>query len=265
MTDDRSPCQYPGVTYSRIAAVVLPLVVVGAGILIYREVTRSDPAPPPAAPEPAPVAAAPAQTSPTAKAFEAIYRDATWGKNADDRGHSGTGSTLHSTVTYRAFLQQFLADHQIKSVVDAGCGDWEFSQSIDWTGIDYKGYDIVAEVIDGNRKYVKPNIQFFVGNIVDDELPPADLLISKHVLQHFPDAMVKKFLRQLPKYRHVLLINGVDAKTMSASHQDDIEPGGYRALDVTRPPFDVDGTKVLTYWDGHHMHQVVHVANRPPS
>ena len=35
--------------------------------------------------------------------------------------------------------QQFLKDNAIRSVVDAGCGDWEFSQAIDWTGIDYKG------------------------------------------------------------------------------------------------------------------------------
>jgi SAM-dependent methyltransferase len=202
----------------------------------------------------------------TAQAFEAIYRDATWGKNAEQKGNSGTGSTMHATVTYRAYLQQFLADNQIKSVVDAGCGDWEFSQSIDWSGIDYKGYDIVESVVaEDNKKYARPGVAFFVGNIVDDELPPADLLISKHVLQHLPDADVKKFLRQLPKYRHVLLINGVDARTMSASHEKDIAPGGYRALDPTRPPFDVRGTKVLTYWDGHHMHQIVHITNGPPS
>ena len=201
----------------------------------------------------------------TAQAFEAIYRDATWVTSADQNGYSGTGSTLTSTVTYRAFLQQFLAEHQIRSVVDAGCGDWEFSQTIDWSGIDYKGYDIVASVIDGNHRHTRPNIQFFVGNIVEDELPAADLLISKHVLQHLPDAAVKEFLRRLPQYRHVLLINGVNAVTLSASHKTPIVPGGYRPLDVTRPPFDVPGKKVLTYWDGHHMHQVVHVDNRSPS
>jgi len=44
-------------------------------------------------------------------------------------------------------LQQFLKDNKIRSVVDAGCGDWGLSQALDWGGIDYKGYDIVEAVI----------------------------------------------------------------------------------------------------------------------
>jgi SAM-dependent methyltransferase len=201
-------------------------------------------------------------TSKTGAAFDKIYRSATWGTNDGGVGNSGTGSTLASTAAYRVVLQQFLADNNIHSVVDAGCGDWEFSKSIDWTGIDYKGIDIVPSVVAlDKQRYEAPNIHFAVGNIVDDELPPADLLISKHVLQHLPLKDVKKFLDKLPKYKHVLITNGVDADTMSATNGKDIEPGDYRPLDITKPPFDVAGTKILTYWDGHHMHQVVHVAH----
>ena len=193
------------------------------------------------------------------KAFDGIYKDATWGTNDKGVGNSGTGSTAQATAAYRAVLQQYLADNHIKSVVDAGCGDWEFSHLIDWGGIDYKGIDIVPTVVAQDKaKYEKPNIHFAVGNIVEDDLPPADLLISKHVLQHLPNADVKKFLdRQLKKYKHVLLTNGVDASTMSATNASDIEPGEYRPLDITKPPFDVAGTKILMWWDGHHMHQVV--------
>jgi SAM-dependent methyltransferase len=208
-----------------------------------------------------PTPGAPAAPAPsTRQAFEGIYAKAVWGKNTEGQGHSGTGSTLRSTAVYRAFLQQFLADNQIRSVVDAGCGDWEFSQTIDWTGIDYKGYDIVEAVVARNKAgFAAPNVQFFTANIVEQELPPADLLISKHVLQHLPNADVQKFLPQLHKYKHVLLVNGVDLATLSAANAD-IVPGGYRELDVTRAPFNLPGAKVLTYWDGHHMHQVVHIA-----
>jgi SAM-dependent methyltransferase len=204
----------------------------------------------------------PQKESGTGAAFDKIYREATWGTNADKRGHSGTGSTLRTTLLYRTFLQDFLATYDIHSVVDAGCGDWEFSQTIDWSGIDYKGYDIVESVVANNKKlYEKPNIHFFVANIVETELPPADLLIVKHVLQHLPDADVTKFIAQLPKYKHALITNGVNATLLTAFHKSDIEPGGYRELDITRPPFGVQGAKVLTYADGIHMHQVVHVQN----
>jgi hypothetical protein len=153
-----------------------------------------------------------------------------------------------------------MKDAEVRSVVDAGCGDWEFSQAIDWTGIDYRGFDIVTSVIDRDKKsYGKPNIQFFAANMVEEDLPPADLLISKHVLQHLPTADVLKFLtKQLPKYKHVLLVNSVNAGTLSGKNQD-IPIGGFRDLDVTRPPFNVRGAKVFTYWDGGNMQQIVYV------
>ena len=192
--------------------------------------------------------------------FTDIYRRAIWAKNDQGTGTSGSGSTLQATQTYRAFLQQFLKDQGIRSVVDAGCGDWEFSQALNWSGIDYKGFDIVESAIAQNKqKFAAANIQFFAGNVVELNLPPADLLICKHVLQHLPTKDVHRFLTQLTKYKHVLLTNSVNSDTMSAVNGD-IAVGGFRTLDPTAPPFNLPGIKVLTYFDAHHTHQVVHVA-----
>jgi SAM-dependent methyltransferase len=203
-----------------------------------------------------------ASATDTRNAFEKIYRDADWGTNASGIGNSGTGSTMQATELYRRYLEMFMKEHGIKSVVDAGCGDWEFSQKIDWSGIDYRGYDIVAAVVEADKKrFGKEHVQFFVGNMIEDDLPAADLLISKHVLQHLPNADVKKFLdKQLKKYKHVLLTNGVNKVYLSGLNKD-IKPGDYRELDITRPPFDVPASKELTYWANDFMHQVVHVDN----
>ncbi|HEY5927252.1 MAG TPA: methyltransferase [Kofleriaceae bacterium] len=194
----------------------------------------------------------------TEHAFSQIYQAATWSKNDAGTGNSGTGSTARATTEYRALLQRVLAERGIRSVVDAGCGDWEFSQLVDWTGVDYKGYDIVEAVVaEDTKRFAKPGIQFFVGNIVTDKLPAADLLISKHVLQHLPDNDVIAFLKKLPDYKYALITNGVEPSSKSARHAIDIEPGGYRPLDITKPPFNIVGEKVLTYTDDHHFHQVV--------
>jgi 2-polyprenyl-3-methyl-5-hydroxy-6-metoxy-1,4-benzoquinol methylase len=211
-----------------------------------------DPSPPPAA-----------ALEPVAQqVFADIYRHAKWGKNTQGAGSSGSGSTLRSTLLYRTFLQQFLKDNEIRSVVDAGCGDWEFSQALDWSGIDYKGFDIVESAIaQDKQKFTKPNIQFFFGNFLELDLPPADLLICKHVLQHLPTRDVQRFLTQATKYKHLLLTSSVNARTMSAANGD-IVVGDYRELDPTTPPFNLRGTKALMYWDGSHMHQVVHIAGR---
>jgi SAM-dependent methyltransferase len=196
-------------------------------------------------------------------AFDSIYRKATWGINKEGVGNSGFGSKLRATLLYRTFLEQMMKDLKIHSVVDAGCGDWEFSQAIDWTGIDYKGYDIVPSVIEHDKaKYAKPNIEFINADIVETDLPPADLLISKHVLQHLPNADVQKFLtKQLGKYKYIVLTNGVMRDTLSSTNPD-IKPGQYRPLDLTRPPFNLAGAKVLSYWDGWDMHQVLFITGK---
>ncbi|MEO8702229.1 MAG: class I SAM-dependent methyltransferase [Kofleriaceae bacterium] len=246
-----------------VTAVLAVAVAFVLGFVV-RPLVWSSPAPTTgsgsAAPVTYPAAKTPVDTTARQKAFDAIYTNATWGAKKGT-GTSGVGSTLRSTLIYRTFLKQFLEQLEIKSVVDAGCGDWEFSQAVDWTGIDYKGYDIVASLIEQDTaKYGKPNIQFFKADFLETDLPKADLLISKNVLQHLSNADVMKFLPQLKKYKHVLLIDGVNAITLSSDNPD-IPVGGYRELDLTAPPFNLTGAKLLTYWDGFHMQQTIHLAN----
>jgi len=240
--------------YSRVASVALPVALAALAFLVHKEMTRL----PAAQPTAGVSVAEPLADVPVDRAFQTIYKEALWGANAAGKASSGSGSTLESTAVYRAFLQSFLREHAIHSVVDAGCGDWEFSQAMDWSGIDYKGYDVVPSVIAGDKaKFSAANIQFFTADILSEDLPSADLLISKHVLQHLTNADVARFT-QLGKYKHVLLTDGVDARTLTSPNID-ISRGQYRPLDPTQPPFNVPGLKVLTWWDGLNMHQVVHI------
>ncbi|HEY1307891.1 MAG TPA: class I SAM-dependent methyltransferase [Vicinamibacterales bacterium] len=170
--------------------------------------------------------------------FNRIYAEGTWGKDVAGRGTSGTGSTLAITREYRAYVEDFIKTHNVKSVVDAGCGDWTFSSAIDWSGADYLGVDIASDVIAAVRaRHEKGNIKFQVGDITD-ELPAADLLISKDVLQHLSNKLVHNFIRnnlRKGRYKWVILTN--DRGTTNS----DVESGGYRAIDLARPPFDVRG------------------------
>ena len=111
-------------------------------------------------------------------------------------------------------------------------------------------------------QYGADNIHFFQADVVAHDLPPADLLISKHVLQHLPNDAVAKFLAQLSKYEHVILVNGVDPRTMSGDNRD-ISAGGYRQLDVRRPPFNVPGEVEVIYSDPFHHPQVLHIQPKP--
>jgi len=198
------------------------------------------------------------------KIFTGIYTHAVWGRNKDGVGFSGLGSEYEETVEYRSFLQQFLKEKNIKSVVDIGCGDWEFSQYIDWSGIHYIGYDIVEWVIQKNiQQFVRPGISFIYANFLNIELPEADLLLCKHVLQHLSNEDIFKLIPQLRKYKYCLITNETDPRILTSLNYDNQPDHRARRLDLTRSPFNLSGIKVLNYrtkkWSG--MHQVVLIEN----
>jgi hypothetical protein len=109
---------------------------------------------------------------------------------------------------------------------------------IDWNGASYLGVDIASDVIATVRaKHEKATIKFQVGDITDD-LPAADLLISKDVLQHLSNELVHNFIEnnlRKRKYKWVILTND------RGNTNSDVESGGYRAIDLSAPPFDVKG------------------------
>lgn len=173
-----------------------------------------------------------------ADTFNRIYAEGLWGRDAGGKGTSGTGSTLEITREYRAYVEDFIKKHHVKSVVDAGCGDWSFSSATDWGEASYLGVDIAAEVIEADRKkYERGKIRFRVGDIAED-LPAADLLISKDVLQHLSNELIQKFVKnnlRKGKYKWVILTNDRRSKNL------DIQNGDYRGIDLAAPPFEVKG------------------------
>src|SRR4029450_2088685 len=142
--------------------------------------------------------------------FNHIYAEGMWGRDDTGKGISGSGSTLEITREYRAYVEDFMKKHAVKSVVDAGCGDWSFSNAMDWGDASYLGVDIASDIVDADRKkYEKGKIKFQVGDITKD-LPAADLLISKDVLQHLSNELIHKFIKnnlRKGKNKGVILTN----------------------------------------------------------
>ncbi len=193
--------------------------------------------------------------------FTHIYDHAVWGKNSAGEGFSGGGSLTHNCRPYIKYLQEFMAEHNITSVVDAGCGDWEFAQHIDWKGIDYMGYDVVTSVIDKNiKRFGTSNIKFEQANIIKTDLSTADLFICKHVLQHLTNEDIFALIEQFSKYKYCIITNEVYPKTLSSDNSN-IPIGGSRKIDLTHPPFNLSGQTVLNFRIGKAVHQVFLINN----
>ena len=172
--------------------------------------------------------------------FEYIYDHNSWGYG------SGEGSLPVHARPYVAFLQKFLRKRRIESVVDFGCGDWQFSQLIDWNNIVYRGYDIVRSVVSANSaRYSTPRISFHEIGAPPCLLPQADLLIVKDVFQHWSDETIFCFLPAIAQFRYSLITNCVDPAGVTTNLP--IRDGGFRYLDLRRPPFNLAGREVFSF------------------
>jgi SAM-dependent methyltransferase len=172
--------------------------------------------------------------------FQTIYQKQLWGHG------SGPGSSPTNTVEYRAFVERFIEANSIRSVTDLGCGDWQFSQLIDWSQIDYLGLDVVPEIVAQNRsRFAPPNLRFQELTSIDD-LPGGDLLLSKEVLQHLPNQTIVEYLLIIQqKYRFALLTNSIG---LVAKDNIDVAAGGYRPVRLQDAPFNAPGAVVFTYF-----------------
>lgn len=187
--------------------------------------------------------------------FRRYYEDETsvWG------GHSGGGSMPYWTLEYRAFLERFISLNNIRSIVDIGCGDWQFSRFINFTGIEYHGFDVVESVIRRNQeRYSAPNVHFEIMPEDFNRIPNADLLIMKDVLQHLSNDDIFKFKNELffrfPKniltnsYRKLRIHNyDLSSGDYTTGHNYDIAAGDFRCLDLNDDPFNFGGSYVLEF------------------
>lgn len=140
------------------------------------------------------------------KHFTKIYDTNEW-------GGSGSGSFPDNTITYRDYITTFIKTHNIKTVVDYGCGDWQFSCLIDWSGVDYLGIDCVKSLIDNhNIKFKTSNINFkHIEDINSFFSYTGDLLLVKDVLQHWLNDEIVYFLDNVVNnFKYVLITNSSD-------------------------------------------------------
>ena len=171
--------------------------------------------------------------------FQEIYRQDHWG------GGSGVGSHVSATQAYRSILASVLGGSDVRSVVDAGCGDWQFSRLVDWSSVRYLGFDIVPELIGENEEqHGSDRVRFECADVRVTVLPKADMLICKDVLQHWDIESILRFLRRSEgRYRYMLITNDI-ANTHIAPDalNSEISIGDWRTLDLEVEPFQVQSS-----------------------
>ncbi len=155
----------------------------------------------------------------------------------DPESRSGPGSTLGSTAALREQIPELFAELGVRSVLDIGCGDFNWFRTLDLGEIDYTGVDVVVELIEDNRKkYGGPHRRFLPLEIATEVPPRADLAFCRDCWVHLPNAQILAALKNLRASGTRYLL----ATTFSErSGNPDIPLGAWRPIHLALPPFSL--------------------------
>lgn len=181
-------------------------------------------------------------------------REAVFSKIARNNGWDGTesvsgpGSTMQATAQLRASLPSLLVKYGIGSILDIPCGDAHWITKTLPKGIDYIGADIVPALIKLNRAE-KPHLgRFEVLDLVSDRLPRVDMVIVRDCFIHLPNSTVNAALKNIKASGSSWLLA---TQFVDDSTNIDIEVGGYRPINLLKPPFFLsEPLEVLSDFDG---------------
>jgi SAM-dependent methyltransferase len=182
--------------------------------------------------------------------FTKIYEEGAWGESKDESHRFFSGSGSHDNITTKTYLeaiQKFLSAFERKpDVVDLGCGDFSIGSQIRSLCGVYTACDIVRPLIGANKeKYRSLDVDFRVLDLTQDELPKADIVFIRQVLQHLPNEQIKQALPQISsKYKYLILTEHLPSTNDFIANID--KPSGpttrlrnNSGLVLTSPPFNL--------------------------
>lgn len=167
-----------------------------------------------------------------AQRFASIHVSNLWGA---ETSVSGLGSEPQATLPLQRQLPELLRKLNVRTLLDAPCGDMGWISGLDLREIRYIGVDIVPALIAQNREKHHLLGTFVLADITSDPLPRADAILCRDCLVHLSFANIKRAVDNFRRSGAQWLI----ATTfLGWQHNHDCEDGDWRALNMTRPPFD---------------------------
>ena len=166
--------------------------------------------------------------------FTNMYKNNIWGS---EETRSGKGSTKDATKTIVKQLPAMFKKYNVKSIIDAPCGDYNWFKNLDYNFNKYLGIDIVDEIISENqKKYGSKSTKFQSGNILEYKFPKADLILCRDLFIHLTNKDVKACLKNFKNsgVRYLLTSSYPEVKK-----NEDTKTSYFRRINLLRPPFNL--------------------------
>jgi hypothetical protein len=171
----------------------------------------------------------------TEEKFTWIYKNNYWGYESV----SGTGSTITYTENIRQELPKLISKFDIKSILDAPCGDFGWMKILlPKLNVSYIGADIVKEMIESHKeKYQNESIKFIALNLITDKFPTSDLMICRDCLFHLSYEDIQSVLVNFVNSDTTYLLTTTHKNTYNFKNTD-IKTGDHRVIDLFSHPFN---------------------------
>ncbi len=171
--------------------------------------------------------------------FSYIYSSRYW---PSKESVSGPGSEMENTRNIRKEIIKLIKEYEIKNFLDIPCGDFNWMQNIVEKHISYTGGDIVEDLINSNKKkFFQQNLKFIVINLLDDDLPSADLMLCRDCLIHLSNNNIKKFFKNFKRsnIKYLLVTSYESYNKTKNSNNDEIDDGDFRPTFLMEKPFNL--------------------------
>ena len=149
----------------------------------------------------------------------------------------GSGSSLEFTKLLRDTLPNFLIKHEIRSMLDAPCGDHSWMSLVEFpAGFRYIGGDIVEFMVKENQAKW-PDRDFKVFDLTCDTIPDVDLLFCRDCLFHLSEADIFKVFDKVlqSNVKYIMTTSYIAGK----SDNRDIKTGDFRPINLEEHPFNL--------------------------
>lgn len=161
-------------------------------------------------------------------------------KNAESL--SGPGSHLNNTKVTVEYLSKFIKDNNIKSVLDLGCGDWNWFKLINLNGASYEGWDAHSDMIYlNNKNYGTDKIKFSTKDIITEEYPNVDLIICRDVLFHLNLNFSTKIVEKVKRASKYFISTSFNSKEINnnITAYCSIKNWGFTIINLNIEPFNL--------------------------
>lgn len=164
--------------------------------------------------------------------FARIHRAKHW---TGSESVSGAGSGTAQTRVLSQILRDVVREFEIKTLLDAPCGDFGWMSAAQLPLESYCGADIVPDLIRENeRRYGDERHRFECADITRDALPAADLMLCRDCLVHLSFADITRALRNVSAQPIQWLLTTTFPRQ---SENEEIVTGDWRPLNLQRAPF----------------------------